>query len=91
MPTATSAQTLATTEHWYTSEADNTMSATAVYRLKFPSAGQPDNQGAYSFWVNAYSRAIDPSHATGYNADWNYNQLWIGGTIDFHSVAVVNL
>jgi hypothetical protein len=24
-------------------------------------------------------------------ADWNYNQLWIGGTIDFHSVAVVNL
>lgn len=91
MPTATSAQTLATTEHWYTSEADNTTSATAVYRLKFPSAGQPDNQGAYSFWVNAYSRAIDPSHATGYNADWNYNQLWIGGTIDFHSVAVVNL
>jgi hypothetical protein len=78
-------------EHWYTGELDNAASGTAIYRLNFPGGGQPDNQGAYSFWVNAYSRAIDPSHATGYTLDWNYNVVWIGGTLASVQVAVVNL
>lgn len=80
----------ASAEHWYNSELDNTVTKTATYRLNFPSGGQPDNQGAYAFYVNAYSRAIDPSHATGYVQDWQYNVLWIGGTLDTAKVAVVN-
>lgn len=86
---ATPDETAATAEHWYVAEGDNAATKTAVYRLNYSAA--PSNEGAYTFWVNAYSRGIDPSHATGYVADWNYNVLWVGGTVYLKSVAVVNL
>ncbi len=81
----------ASAEHWYSDELDNAVANSAAYKLNFPSAGQPDNQGAYAFYVNVYSRAIDPSHAAGYVDDWQYNAVWIGGTLSAVQVAVVNL
>ncbi len=81
----------ASAEHWYTAELDNTVNKTSTYRLNFPAGGQPDNQGGYAFHVNGYTRGIDPSHATGYTLDWQYNVLWVGGTLSTIQVAVVNL
>ena len=89
-PAPTPGEVAATAEHWHTAEGDNAVTKSATYRLAFPAAGDPDNQGGYAFWVNAYSRAMDPSHATGYVADWQYNVLWIGGTRYSLQVAVVN-
>ena len=79
--------TLDTAEHWHTGQFDNTVTNTATFELPFA----PDNQGAYSFSVEAWSRTFNPSDPTGYTADWNgYDVALIGGTLAYLPVAVVN-
>jgi hypothetical protein len=68
---------------------DGVNTPSRFWRLNYSAV--PSNEGAYTFWIDAYSRAIDPSHATGYVADWNYNFLWIGGMMYLKSIAVVDL
>ncbi|HEX8989732.1 MAG TPA: hypothetical protein VF816_17370 [Rhodocyclaceae bacterium] len=72
--------------HWHTGPADNNVTRSAIFRLNYA----PDNQGAYGFGVNAYSRCFDPGDTTGYVADWLYDIAWYGGTMAALSVAVVN-
>jgi hypothetical protein len=72
--------------HWHVNPTDNNVTRSAVFRLRYAA----DNQGAYNFYVNGYSRAFDPGDTTGYVADWLYDIAWIGGTIAHLSIAVVN-
>lgn len=78
---------LDTVSHWHTWQGDNTVIRSAIFRLNYA----PDNQGAYSFSVNAWSRAFNPTDAAGYAADWNnYDIAPIGGNLANLQVAVVN-
>jgi len=72
--------------HWHTGPLDNNVIRSAVFRLNYAA----DNQGAYGFDINAYSRAFDPGDTTGYVADWLYDIAWVGGTLAGLSIAVVN-
>jgi hypothetical protein len=72
--------------HWHTAPADNNVTRSAIFRLNYAA----DNQGAYGFNINAYSRAFDPGDTTGYVADWLYDIAWVGGTLASVSIAVVN-
>jgi hypothetical protein len=72
--------------HWHTAAGDNNVTRSAIFRLNYAA----DNQGAYGFNINAYTRAFDPGDTTGYVADWLYDIAWFGGTEASLSIAVVN-
>ena len=75
-----------TVEHWQSGQFDNGVQRTAIFLLKYNAA----NQGAYNFYINGYSRTIDPGHDTGFVADWQYDHVIYGGTLDRIQVAVVD-
>jgi hypothetical protein len=73
--------------HWHTWQGDNTVIRSAIFQLNYAA----DNQGAYSFSLNAWSRAFNPTDAAGYTADWNhYDVAPIGGQVAALQIAVVN-
>jgi hypothetical protein len=79
---------LDTVAHWHTWQGDNTVMRSAIFQLNYAA----DNQGAYSFSVNAWSRAFNPSDPAGYVADWNnYDIAPLGGNLANLQIAVVNL
>ena len=79
---------LDTVAHWHTWHGDNNVSRSAIFQLNYAI----DNQGAYVFSANAWSRAFNPSDAAGYTADWNnFDMARIGGNLANLQVAVVNL
>jgi hypothetical protein len=56
-------------QHWSTDpDLDNSEARTAIFSL--PGSAL---QGAYSFSLYAASRAFNPSQASGFAADWNYD------------------
>lgn len=75
-----------TVAHWHMGPADNSVTQTAIFELIYTE----DNQGAYTFYVNGNSRAIDPGHHTGFVADWQYDYAIYGGTLSSIQVAVVD-
>lgn len=77
---------VSTVEHWHTGQFDNGVQRTAIFRLNYHAT----NQGAYNFYINGYSRTIDPGHDTGFVADWQYDHVIYGGTLDRIQVAVVD-
>ena len=77
---------VSTVEHWHTGQLNNSVIRTAIFRLNYAA----DNQGAYAFSVNGFSRAIDPGNHTGFVADWQYDHAIYGGTLSSIQVAVVN-
>jgi hypothetical protein len=56
-------------QHWHTDpDLDNSEARTAIFALAGSSL-----QGAYSFSLYASSRAFNPSDASGFVVDWNYD------------------
>jgi hypothetical protein len=74
------------TQHWYENAADNSFAGVAQFKIP---ASYP--AGVYSFGMNAYTRAFNPSGGDGGQlVDWNYNPVynWVDPSF---SVAVVNV
>ena len=59
-------------DHWHRDpDLDNSVARQAVFRLASGAL-----EGAYSFNLFAASRALNPSDADGFIADWEFNPAW---------------
>jgi hypothetical protein len=78
---------LSLTQHWYTAPLDHAVSRVAIFTVP---ADAVHPAGAYSFSLNAVSRAFNPSGGDGGQlADWEYDPVYIHAVPSL-PVAIVN-